>query len=131
MLLLLSTLLFGEEPKYTDIKKGDVAPFDGRLLNEPAIRILIEENATKQLECEALVQFKVNDALIKQTYKYDILKVQTDAEIKKLNELIKLQEEHIKQLKPQNGMWPFIGGVVIGTGLTIGVMYAVKPGVTQ
>lgn len=131
MLLLLSTLLFGEEAKYTDIKKGEVAPFDGRLLNEPAMRILVEENATKQLECEALIEFKVNDALIKQTYKYDVLKVETGAEIDKLSQLIKLQEEHIKQLKPQNSMWPFIGGVVIGAGLTIGVMYAVKPGVTQ
>ena len=92
MLLLLSTLLFGEEAKYTDIKKGEVAPFDGRLLNEPAMRILVEENATKQLECEALVEFKVNDALIKQTYKYDVLKAKTGAEIDKLNQLIKLQE---------------------------------------
>jgi len=68
---------------------------------------------------------------IEEKYRYDVLRVQTDAEIKKLNELIKLQDEHIKQLKPQNNMLPIIGGFIAGAGLTIGVMYAVKPGLTQ
>ena len=130
-MILLVSLLFAEEPKYKDMKKGDVAPWAGRLLNEPALRILVEEAATKDMVCEAKTEFELNKLKIEEKYRYDVLKVQTDAEIKKLNELIKLQDEHIKQLKPQDNLLPIIGGFIAGAGLTIGVMYAVKPGITQ
>ena len=130
-MILLVSLLFAEEPKYKDMKQGDVAPWAGRLLNEPALRILIEDAATKDMVCEAKTEFELNKLRIEEKYRYDVLKVQTDAEIKKLNELIKLQDEHIKQLKPQNNILPIIGGFIAGAGLTIGVMYAVKPGITQ
>ena len=130
MIFLLS-LLFAEEPKYKDLKKGEVAPWDGRLLNEPAMRILVEESATKDLVCEAKTAYELNKLRIEEKYRYDVLKVKTDAEINKLNELIKLQDEHIKQLRPQNNVWPVIGGFIAGAGISIGIMYAVKPGVSQ
>ena len=130
-MILLVSLLFAEEPKYKDMKQGDVAPWAGRLLNEPALRILIEDAATKDMMCEAKTEFELNKLRIEEKYRYDVLKVQTDAEINKLNELIKLQDEHIKQLKPQDNLLPIIGGFIAGAGLTIGVMYAVKPGITQ
>jgi len=130
MIFLLS-LLFAEEPKYKDLKEGDVAPWDGRLLNESAMRILVEESATKDLVCEAKTAYELNKLRIEEKYRYDVLKVQTDAEINKLNELIKLQDEHIKELRPQNNIWPVIGGFIAGAGISIGIMYAVKPGLTQ
>ena len=130
MIFLLS-LLFAEEPKYKDLKEGDVAPWDGRLLNESAMRILVEESVTKDLVCEAKTAYELNKLRIEEKYRYDVLKVQTDAEIKKLNELIKLQDEHIKQLNPQNNIWPAIGGFIGGAAISIGIMYAVKPGLTQ
>ena len=130
MIFLLS-LLFAEEPKYKDMKKGDVVPWDGRLLNEAALRILIEDSVTKDMNCEAKIEFELNKSKIEDKYKFDVLKATTDAEINKLNELIKLQDEHIKELRPQNNIWPVIGGFIAGAGISIGIMYAVKPGITQ
>ena len=130
MIFLLS-LLFAEEPKYKDVKENDLVPWDGRLLNESALRILIEDAATKDMMCEAKTEFELNRLRIEEMYKYDILKATTDAEINKLNELIKLQDEHIKELRPQNNIWPVIGGFIAGAGISIGIMYAVKPGITQ
>ena len=130
-MIFLMSLLFAEEPKYKDLKEGDIAPWDGRLLNEPAMRILIEDSATKDLVCEAKIAYELNKLKIEEKYRYDVLKVKTDAEIHKLNELIKLQDEHIKQLRPQNNVWPVIGGFVAGAGISIAIMYAVKPGITQ
>ena len=130
-MIFLMSLLFAEEPKYKDLKKGDVAPWDGRLLNEPALRILIEDSVIKDLNCEAKTAFELNKLKIEEKYRYDVLKVKTDAEINKLNELIKLQDEHIKELRPQNNIWPVIGGFIAGAGISIGIMYAVKPGITQ
>jgi len=130
-MIFLISLLFAEEPKYKDLKKGEVAPWDGRLLNEPAMRVLIEDSVVNDMNCEAKTAFELNKLRIEEMYKYDILKVQTDAEIKKLNELIILQDEHIKQLRPQNNIWPLIGGFIAGAGISVGIMYAVKPGLTQ
>ena len=130
-MIFLLPLLFAEEPKYKDMKEGDVAPWDGRLLNEPALRILIEENATSQMTCDARTQYEINKIKIEENFRYDVLKVQTDAEIKQLNKLVKIQEAFIKDLKPQNRIWPVVGGFVIGAGMSIAIMYAVKPGITQ
>ena len=130
-MIFLLPFLFAQEPKYKEMKTGETVPWDGRLFNETAIRILVEDSATKDLTCEAKIEFQLNNLRIQEKYRYDVLKVQTDAEIKKLNELIILQDEHIKQLKPQNGIWPVVGGFIIGAGMSIGIMYAVKPGLTQ
>ena len=130
-MIFLLPLLFAEEPKYKEMKTGEIVPWDGRLLNESAMRILVEDAATKDLMCEAKTEFKLNNLRIAEKYRYDVLKVQTDAEIKKLNELIILQDEHIKQLKPTNNVLPVVGGFVIGAGMSIAIMYAVKPGLTQ
>ena len=130
MIFLLS-MLFAEEPKYKNLKEGEVVPWDGRLLNEAALRILVEENATKDLTCDARVEFKVNEARIEERFRYDILKVKTDAELKQLNELIKIQDKFIKDLKPKNNIWPVVAGFVGGAAISIGIMYAVKPGLTQ
>jgi hypothetical protein len=130
-MIFLLPLLFAEEPKYKEMKTGETVPWDGRLLNESAMRILVEDAATKDLMCEAKTEFQLNNLRIEEKYRYDVLKVQTDAEIKKLNELIILQDEHIKQLKPTNNVLPVVGGFVIGAGMSIAIMYAVKPGITQ
>ena len=130
-MIFLLPFLFAEEPKYKNLKKGDIAPWAGRLLNEAALRILVEENATQDLTCEARVEFKVNETRIEEKYRYDILKVQTDAEIKQLNELVKIQDKFIKDLKPKNNIWPVVAGFIGGAAISIGIMYAVKPGFTQ
>ena len=130
-MIFLLPLLFAEEPKYKEMKTGETVPWDGRLLNESAMRILVEDAATKDLMCEAKIEFQLNNLRIEEKYRYDVLKVQTDAEINKLNELIILQDEHIKQLKPTNNVLPVVGGFVIGAGISIAIMYAVKPGITQ
>lgn len=130
-MIFLFSLLFAEEPKYKEMKTGETVPWDGRLLNEPAMRILVEDAATKDMMCEAKTEFKLNNLRIEEKYRFDVLKATTDAEINKLNELIKLQDEHIKELRPQNNIWPVIGGFIAGAGISIGIMYAVKPGITQ
>ncbi len=128
-MILLVSLLFAEEPKYKEMKTGETVPWDGRLLNEAAMRILVEDSVTKDMVCEAKIEFELNRLKIEEKYRYDVLKTQTDAEIEKLNELIKLQAEHIDELRPQNNIWPLIGGFIAGAAISVGIMYAVKPGI--
>jgi len=130
-MIFLLPFLFAQEPKYKEMKTGEVAPWDGRLLNEAAMRVLVEDNVTKDMVCQAKIEFELNKLRIEEKYRYDVLKVKTDAEIEKLNELITLQSEHIDELRPQNNIWPLIGGFIAGAGISVGIMYAVKPGLTQ
>ena len=130
-MIFLISLLFAEEPKYKDMKTGETVPWDGRLLNEAAMRILVEDSVTRDLTCDARVEFGVNRNKIEEQFRYDILQAKTDSEIAKLNELIRLQDEHIEELRPQNNIWPLIGGFIAGAGISVGIMYAVKPGLTQ
>ena len=130
-MIFLISLLFAEEPKYKDMKTGETVPWNGRLLNEAAMRILVEDSVTKDLTCEARVEFEVNRNKIEEQFRYDILESKTNSEIQKLNELIRLQDEHIEELRPQNNIWPLIGGFIAGAGISVGIMYAVKPGLTQ
>ena len=130
-MIFLLPFLFAEEPKYKNLKKGEVAPWDGRLLNEAALQILVKENATQDLTCDARVEFRVNEVRIEERFRYDIPKVKTDAELKQLDELIKIQDKFIKDLKPKNNIWPVVAGFVGGAAISIGIMYAVKPGLTQ
>ena len=48
-MIFLLPLLFAEEPKYKEMKTGEIVPWDGRLLNESAIRILVEDAAHERL----------------------------------------------------------------------------------
>ena len=130
-MIFLISLLFAEEPKYKDMKTGETVPWDGRLLNEAAMRILVEDSVTRDLTCDARVEFGVNRNKIEEQFRYDILQAKTDSEIAKLNELIRLQDEHIEELRPQNNIWPLIGGFIAGAGISVGIMYVVKPGLTQ
>ena len=130
-MIFLISLLFAEEPKYKEMKTGETVPWNGRLLNEAAMRILVEDSVTKDLTCDARVEFEVNRNKIEEQFRYDILEAKTNSEIEKLNELIRLQDEHIDELRPQNNIWPLIGGFIAGAGISVGIMYAVKPGLTQ
>ena len=60
-MIFLLPLLFAEEPKYKEMKTGEIVPWDGRLLNESAMRILVEDAATKDLMCEAKTEFQLNN----------------------------------------------------------------------
>ena len=74
-MIFLFSLLFAEEPKYKDMKTGETVPWNGRLLNEAAMRILVEESATKDLVCEAKTVYELNKLRIEEKYKYDVLKL--------------------------------------------------------
>jgi len=130
MFLLISSLLLAE-PKFTHLEAGECAPWKGRLLNDEALSELIIQNQTAKMSCEMRVEFEINKVKIDEKYKYDLLMTQYKAETTKLNEILKIRDEQIKQMKPRDEILFIAGGFVIGAATAIGIMYAVKPGLTQ
>jgi demethoxyubiquinone hydroxylase (CLK1/Coq7/Cat5 family) len=122
-----------EKPKFSNIKQGEVAPFDGRLFNDAAVSKIIVDNQFQNLECKLRVDFEIGQVRAAEQYKYDILYAKSEADNQKYQEIINIRDQHIQSLekyvRPSNAHWWAIGGFTIGAGATIGIMYAIKPGI--
>ena len=121
-----------DEAKFTNLKQGEPAPFDGRLFNDPAVSKLIVDYQFKNLECKLRVDFEVGQAIAEERYRYDLLYAKSEADNQRFIDIIDIRDEHIKSLekyvKPSNAHWWTIGGFAIGSATAIGIMYVIAPG---
>mgnify|MGYP003118076239 FL=1 len=121
-----------EKPKFSNIKQGEVAPFDGRLFNNAAVSKIIVDSQFDNLECKLRVDFEVNRTKIEEQYKYDLLYAKSEADNQRLTDVVDIRDQHIQSLekyvRPSNAHWWAIGGFTVGAGAAIGIMYAIKPG---
>ena len=134
-LLTWSSAAHGEDekPKFSNVKQGEVAPFDGRLFNDAAVSKLIIDKQFDGLECKIRVDFEVGQARAEEKYKYDLLYAKSEADNQRLSDVINIRDQHIKSLekyvRPSTAHWWAIGGFTVGAGAAIGIMYAIKPGI--
>ena len=120
-----------EEAKFTNLKEGDVAPFDGRLFNDPAVSKLIVDHQFRDLECKLRVDFEVGQANATSQYKYDLLYAKSEADNLRFTDVISIRDQHIKSLekhvRPSNAHWWVAAGFVAGSATAVGIMYAIAP----
>jgi len=132
ILLLTCPVAHAEEPTFKTLKKGEAAPFDGRLLNNAAIAKFIVEDRTKIEQCNIQVDYEVGKANTKSKYQYDLLTARCEADDQRLQDMISIRDDEIKFLRksfePPKHQWWLAGGFVIGAASAIGIMYAVTPG---
>ena len=121
-----------EEAKFTNLKEGEIAPFDGRLFNDPAVSRLIVDHQFRDLECKLRVDFEVGQANATSQYKYDLLYAKSEADNLRFTDVINIREQHIKSLekhvRPSNAHWWVAAGFVAGSATAVGIMYAIAPG---
>ena len=130
MILLLMSLASAENPAYSFLDEGEVAPFEGILFNDAAVKELAVEDRLKAETCQIEINYYVDRAHAEKQLDYDLLKATTTAEMGKMNEMILIRDERIidleKQIKPQRPFWWMFGGFVIGTTSAIATFYSVK-----
>jgi len=128
MIFLLSSLAFAK-PEYVIMKEGDVAQFDGRLLNDEALATMIANCELTVDQCEIQNDLECSIKIADKQYEYDVLKGKFEALETKHEALMEIKEEEIKilrrQTKPQLTMWVFFGGFALGTGASLATYYAV------
>ena len=121
-----------EKPKFSNIKQGEVAPFDGRLFNDAAVSKIIVDNQFGNLECKLRVDFEIGQVRAEEQYKYDILYAKSEADNQRFTDVISIRDQHIQSLekyvRPTTAHWWAIGGFTVGAGAAIGIMYAITPG---
>tara|TARA_R100000808_G_C2144219_1_gene152018 strand:+ start:238 stop:651 length:414 start_codon:yes stop_codon:yes gene_type:complete len=129
-LITWSNAAIASEPVFAPLKKGERAPFDGRLFNDAAVSKLIIENRLKAEQCNIEIEFHKSRAIAKENYKYALLEAKSQAADERLNDLISIKQDEIdrisKQLKPNRNSWWLAGGFVTGVLTSIGIMHAVK-----
>ena len=130
ILLLLSSLAWGETPKYTYLEEGEPAPFSGRLFDDVAADLIAEKIENGPQECQINLEYQI--ALLQVDHKQEIEKLKSahkfDIEI--LNAKINSKEQRIQSLEelktpPKKKLW-FSLGLITGVVTTIAIANAVN-----
>ena len=128
LLFLLATAL--ADPMLIHLKEGDVAPFDGRLMNDEAVANIIAGKEMSVEQCEIQKSLAVATTKAELQLEIDYLKAELETEQAKNATLLELRDTEIetlrKEMKPNKTMWAFFGGFVLATGTSLGTYYAVR-----
>ena len=132
LLLLACPVAHGAEPEFVVLKKGQKAPFDGRLFNSAAVSKLIVENRIKAEQCNIEIEYQQGRTKEEQKYKFALLEAKCQAADERLNDITAIKEDENEELrkliKPNRGSWWAVGGFAAGILTSIGIMHAVKQG---
>ena len=130
-LLLLPGIAFGQG-KIASIKKGQVAPFSGILLDRKAEATMAAKSESAVKICEIDKNYTIKKLKSECDFNKRILTIQKDSDKKKHDALMDLKKAEVKRLeialkksqKPDYSRLWFVGGFVAGVGLSIGIFYA-------
>ena len=129
MLLFLLSIATAD-PMLIHLKEGDVAPFDGRLMNDEAAANIIAESELTLEQCQIKTELKVSIVKAELQLEIDYLKAELETEQAKNSTLLELRDTEIsalrKEMKPNKTMWAFFGGFLLATGTSLGTYYSVR-----
>jgi hypothetical protein len=128
MFLLLLSLLGNAEEKYTDLKEGDTAPFAGKLLTNEALAKILSQHQLELDQCKISGESKLEEKALETQFKYDLLENKFlltsdmyEAMIENRDDVIQKTPAFKQGIKTD---WAFIGGIIVGAGITIGIAYS-------
>ena len=128
-MMLLISMAFAQEPMYTELEKGQKAPFRGYLIDHAGMDIITGK--IKQAEqCPIEIDYQVGLMEAKKNREYELLASDYELEISLLEDEVQAQEERIHKLESLKtpAKWPFWMGIgaAIGVGTTIAIANAVN-----
>ena len=116
MLFFFLVGLANAEPQFSELQKGDPAPFTGRILNDEAITKLLVEDQFKVQQCDLQITYSLD-------YEYKQEKITFATDLKILDAKLKLRDQRIKELeKLKSPRSPFLNaalGFVAGATTTV------------
>ena len=127
-LLLLPCIAFGQG-KIASIKKGQVAPFSGILLDRKAEATMAAKRESAVKICKIDKNYTIKKLKSECDFNKRILTIQKDSDKKKHDALMDLKKAEVKRLeialkksqKPDYSRLWFVGGFVAGIGLSVGI----------
>ena len=123
--------VLAENGRVANLKEGDVAPFDGVLLDTNTAAKILAEEEYKQIECNLKIDYELEKKQARHALEIgnvqsalDTLKEQNSSILRiKDAEILRLQELALKNPN-DNAHWWMAGGVAAGILTSIAIFYA-------
>ena len=137
MLLLIISLLkpLQAEEKYTELKQGDPAPYAGILLTKESIAKIYADQESEIAKLKIDHEYQLNTSKLSAKTKYDLLDIRYKLDIEMYQVMISNRDNAIKKLpvytQNHKADWSMIGGFVLGSIVTVGIVYSVDKITTQ
>ncbi len=130
ILLLLTSLAFGQTPEYTYIEAGEPAPFSGRLFNDEAAQLLSDKVSKAEDMCRIELDYQVGMVLAKKNEEIQEIRSEHIYQKKVLVSKIESQQKRIESLEKlktpsKKELW-FSLGLISGVGITVAIANAVN-----
>jgi len=130
ILLLLTSLAFGQTPEYTYLETGEPAPFSGRLFNDEASQLVADQIADASDKCLIELDYQVGMVLAKKNEEIQEIRSEHIYQKKVLVSKIESQQKRIESLEKlktpsKKELW-FSLGLISGVGITIAIANAVN-----
>ena len=129
IVLLIPSLAYAEDGKFTYLEPGMKAPFKGTLFDDSATAYLLTLPEYYKLECDLEMDYQLNMVQEKHSFEIKDLKSQVEflqsekqSIITQTDERIALLEEQVKKNNRNDRPWYLAAGVAIGVGLTVGIV---------
>ena len=137
MLMLLISLLkpLQAEEKYTELKQGEPAPYAGILLTKESIAKIYADQESEIAKLKIDHEYQLNTNKLSSKTKYDLLDSRYKLDIEMYQAMIENRDNAIKKLpvysQSYKADWSMIGGFVLGSVITVGIVYSVDKIQTQ
>lgn len=140
MLLFTPIHVYADEPEIpakaviTGLRVGDKAPYDGVLLNDVAAAKLLTDKKYLEEQWQIRMDYEVEKERARLMLTIETQKVSYDSMVKYYEEIEKIKDKELQKLyetKTEHTDYSLLwaaGGILVGIGLTVGVVYIIKAG---
>ena len=135
MLLLGLLKPLQAEEKYTELKQGEPAPYAGILLTKEAIAKIYADQEAEIAQLKIEHDYQLNTVKLSGNTKYDLLNTRYKLDVEMYKAMIENRDNAIKELpvysQSYKSDWSMIGGFVLGSIITVGIVYSIDKIQTQ
>jgi hypothetical protein len=131
LILLLGLLkpLHAEE-KYTELKQGQPAPYAGILLTKEAIAKIYADQELEIAKLKIEHEYQLNSVKLSEKTKYELLDKRYKLDVEMYKAMIQNRDSAIKKYPAYSqgykSDWSMIGGFVMGSVITVGIVYSLN-----
>ena len=127
-LLTFIGTLWAADADFTNIEKGEPAPFAGKLITNEALAKILSDHEASLLQGDLDKEFEVQKKTDELNLRYDLYKTKCEANEELYKSMINLRDEELKIQSRKDWIQrlAFFGGFALGTATTIGIVYSVN-----
>ncbi len=131
IVLLLPSLAYADDGKFTYLEPGMKAPFKGTLFDDSATAHLLTLPEFYKLQCDLDLEYQMG--MLQEKHLFEVKDLRSQIEflesekqsiVLQTDERIALLEEQVKKNTRNDRPWYLAAGVAIGVGITIGIVKA-------